>query len=49
MLLMSSRLLFTSDVPLLAKDVKAVANRLVLAGVKGYDVPDANFDVCFSI
>lgn len=37
---------FYSDVPLLAKDVKAVANRLVLAGVKkGYDVPDANFDV----
>ena len=37
---------FYSDVPLLAKDVKAVANRLVLAGVKkGYDVVDADFDI----
>lgn len=37
---------FYSDVPLLARDVKAVLNRIVLAGVKkGYDVPDAHFDV----
>lgn len=37
---------FYSDVPLLARDVKAVLNRLVLAGVKkGYDVPVADFSV----
>lgn len=40
---------FYSDVPLLAKDIKAVLNRFVLAGVKkGYDSPSAPFDVALS-